>query len=695
MRPSCPSPSFRSLLLCLAGLCLGLGALPGQASAQQNWDDARVRELVGRARLARSAVVVDDSMRSYQADARGYVYFFLDRAGSEETNLVKTDQIALEVFWKAPDSTRQRIVGLRDEATLPTNINYHLDHLTVVQDDYDNLIRIGDGDEVSSVVHPVAPGSDRVYEFRIADSLTISFPGPREPVRVYEVEVRPRDFSRPGFVGTVFIDRASAAIVRMNFTFTSASYVDEYLDYIRISLDNSLWDGQFWLPYEQRVELRREVPWFDFPAGSVIRGRYEIRNYRFNEPLPAFLFQGSTVTALPRANREAFPFEEGLHEQVDREGLGPSPSLEEVRAQAARIAGQQLVGGLRRQRVWVPQTSFAARRNRAEGSTLGAGAAWRASDRLTIRAGGGYAFGARHPYATVRSQWTSGSVATPWTWSLDAHLHQDRDLGPFPLASGVGNSIAGILGDSDYRDLYFATGARLSLRPSDSPWEATLALEQHESATSLSFGRPLLPITEGTLASGTLAFDDQLPGRAGQAGFRLGAEVTLGRFDPTDATGPSRQRGNQTFGSASGSLSWTRTSWESGFDAQASLRGGWSSSSAPAQTRTLLGGRGTLVGYPLRTFVGDRWMLYHVEGFRDLAVPWVRVGAFGSIGATWLRPDALPAGWTGSETGLARWTAGLSARWLWDILRTDVGRGLNGGEWQLHLSIHKRFWPWL
>ena len=80
----------------------------------------------------------------------------------------------------------------------------------------------------------------------------------------------------------MYLDRATAAIVRMSFTFTPASYVDSYLDYIRISLDNSLWMGRYWLPYRQEVELRREMPILDFMAGSIIRGRFEIGDYEFN-----------------------------------------------------------------------------------------------------------------------------------------------------------------------------------------------------------------------------------------------------------------------------------------------------------------------------------------------------------------------------------------------------------------------------
>ena len=83
------------------------------------------------------------------------------------------------------------------------------------------------------------------------------------------IEVRPRDPGAPGIVGSLFVDAAQFDIVRMDFTFTRSSYVDRRLDYIRISLENGLWQGRFWLPFEQRVELPRQLPELDFPAGAT------------------------------------------------------------------------------------------------------------------------------------------------------------------------------------------------------------------------------------------------------------------------------------------------------------------------------------------------------------------------------------------------------------------------------------------
>jgi hypothetical protein len=183
-----------------AGLTLlaatGLAA-QAPAPASGAWNDPAVLELVTRARDLRGSTLVDSTFGSYQAEARGYVYFFFDRPDTGERSLVKADQVALDIYWQAPDRTKQVIVGQRDQKLFPTDIRYHLDHLTVVQDDFGDFIRMGDGDEVEAVLHPVGPGSEAAYDFLLSDSLTISYQN--GAVRVYEIRVRPRDFARPGF----------------------------------------------------------------------------------------------------------------------------------------------------------------------------------------------------------------------------------------------------------------------------------------------------------------------------------------------------------------------------------------------------------------------------------------------------------------------------------------------------------------
>ncbi|HET8655191.1 MAG TPA: hypothetical protein VFL93_06730, partial [Longimicrobiaceae bacterium] len=355
----------------VTALCLGIAApllAQAPAPADSGWNGPHALELIERAQMRRSgAIAADTGLVDYQAEARVFVYFYIDRTDTGQRNLVKTDQLALQLFWHAPDEVQQRIVGWRDEKSLPTNIHYHLDHLTVVMENFADVIRIGDGDEVRDVLHPAAPGAANFYDYRLADSLTLRLPGAPEPVRVYEVQVRPKDPSRPGFVGSIFVDRRAGDIVRMNFTFTSAAYVDPSLDYIDLSLDNGLWQGRYWLPNEQRVEIRRRIPELDIPAGSVIRATMRVSDYRFNQPLPPGTFVGPRVVAVPQKQREAFPFEEGIHAEVREEGIGPSVELADVQRMARELVRERALQKVSGLRLGMPSASDLLRYDRAEG----------------------------------------------------------------------------------------------------------------------------------------------------------------------------------------------------------------------------------------------------------------------------------------------------------------------------------------
>ena len=670
-------------LLLLACLVPGL-----EAQSDDGWNGSRALELVAQARDLRRATAVDSSFQAYEADARGYVYFFLDRPDSDERTLVKTDQIALKIFWRAPAETKQRVIGLRDEKQLPTSIKYHLDHLTVVQDDFGDLIRMGDGDEVAAVPHPVAPGAERVYDFRLGDSLTISLSGPTPDIRVYELEVRPKDTEAPGVIGSVFLQRGSGAIVRMTFTFTPASYVDGNLDYIRISMDNSVWDGKYWLPYRQEVELRRELPVIDFLAGSVIRGRFEIRNYQFNPPLEDFIFVGGPVSSVPQSVRENFPFETGLYDQLEEEGLETSPEIENIRKQAMAVVGRRYVSGLRPSRLYVPFVSSIYRYNRAEGSFTGGGAAFLLGPTWRLQSNGGYAFGRDDGQVSVTLAQVPSSRGLGFRFGWN-ELH---DVSPtLPGASTVLNTLGGLLADEDYTDPYFSSSAELRY-----DWSVggigTLRLaglwERHHSgdnvvaddATGTGKYRPVLPVDDGE----GWALEASYTRRIDARGIKTAATVRAGDFD------------GQKYASLWWESSLLRRLGSSRTTVEGSVQLGLSSEAAPAQSLYLLGGRHTLPGYPYRSFVGDQVLLMRIEGAQPLFAPWLSVRAFGVTGKTGFGSRELPDGWPSQSTRGFKSSAGMGLGLGWDLIRLDVGRGLDeGGDWEFVLSVQRRFWEWL
>lgn len=666
------------------------GTEPTQPDVQATgpWNDTRALELMERARERRQAPVVDDELRDYQAEANGYVYFYLDEEDSAERSLVKVDQVALDVYWAAPNRTHQRIVGRRDAQKLPSRIYYHLDHLAVVQNEFDDRIRLGDGDEVSDVLHPAAPGASSVYDFRLADSLSIQLGGVAEPIRVYEVEVRPQRMDQPAFIGSVFLDRASAAIVRMTFTFTPASYVDPRLDYINISLDNGLWDGKHWLPNEQRLEIRRELPAFDFPAGTVIRGVFRVGDYRFNQSPPDRLFRGSEIVALPPLVRERHEFPTGLFDDLNEEGLATRAELTDLRTRAIRLAGRQALSGLPRLRLFLPNASSVLRYNRTEGAYLGAGLSYTLDAASSARLSAGYASGPSH---------------IAWTGDLDRQLAENRlrltaehnvtrGLGVRPGASGALNTLHAALAGKDAHDLYFVSAAQLSLRrPLSQRWktELTLAHEEHRAPTlgratapfngSARF-RDLLTIDEGRLTAGTLAFA-RTPAPEAAAGWGARLEVEAGSFEGDAYLRP-------TIG-----LEAARRSSAHRLDVESRGMAGFGFGELPAQRLFLFGGRTTLPGYDIHRFVGDRFALADVTASAELLGPWVRLRALGAIGWSDLADAELPADWGAQATRGLRTSLGMGLGLVYDVLRVDVVRGLDrDGRWETIISAHPRFW---
>ncbi len=637
--------------------------------------------MVERARAARQSLFAEGELLDYQAEARGYVYFYLDLEDTGERVLVRTDQIALELLWRRPGLAKQIIVGRRHREALPTDIHYYTDRLVAVLDNFGDRIVIAEGDNVSDVLHPVAPGADSVYRYRFGESVTLRLPGRVGPVEVAEVVVRPWDTSEPGFVGSVFLDRAAGGIVRMDFTFTPSSYRERELDFIRVSLENALWEEKYWLPYQQRLEVRRELPELDLPAGTVILARMNISDYRFNQGIPMGRFRGAPVTSLPKSERESFPFERDLHAGLREEGLAPPLDPDQVERRARRYAAGEGLSGLPATRLRLPAASQLVRYNRAEGVALGAGLSRELAPGVRGEVRGGWAFGPGHPLLGAGV----AGAGPVWRWGLEAYLNRPRDLRPGPAASGVVNSVSTFVAGRDFLDLYYTDGVTVSAgRRVSASWSAGVSLtaeRQGAARKSADFSlrgeelRPVLPTLVGVMWRGSLDFlraaEEELE-RWWQADVSAGA----GLFEEARSDTPrlfvspvAELRGGRRFG-------WRNSELRLRASAGALL------GDALPQEGFYLGGRGTLPGHPFRALVGNGFALGSASGSAELAWPWLS----GRLAAA--------AGWV--EGAGARGSAGTGVGVAYDILRLELHRGVGpGGGWEVVVEVNERFWGFL
>ena len=670
-----------------------LPALPLAVPAAQTWNAPAAVDLAQRAIARRTQAAADTALRDYKAQAHGFL-FFLGQFGeglADPPRLVKADQLELEVYWKAPASSKQRVVGWRDRAELPTDINYHRDHLGIVQNNFGAAIRLGEGDEVRDVPHPLSAAGPDLYDYALADSTTITFP--QREVRVIALRVRPKDFDAPRIVGTLYVDAATADLVRLAFNFTPRAYLDAQLEDVSIVLDNALWEGRFWLPYRQELEIRRRATWLDVPARGIIHARWDIEGYAFNLGLATSWFQGDEITFLPKAERDSFPWPEPLADAIQTVAEPVRQSdLERVRAEVEQIAGRRALTGLKARRLGVRGLSDLVRANRVEGLTLGAGLVWRGGgERRELRVIASYGFSDRRPKGSVAAVDREGRGA------LEASLFREvRDVGDERVIAPLLNSFASQEFGADYGDYYLADGARLTYRHGSGvrgEWSAALGRETIRSlaVTAEPANGSFRP--NPALGGGETGVDlAQLALRRRSEGFAVRRDV---HYELVAETG--RADGGNTYVRVSGTGHLLLPAGATRLLVRA--LGGVATHALPAHRSFVLGGRGTLLGDDFRRWGGGRMALAHLEW--RVPVPFVslRLGPYTRTPRQLTVAPYVAAGWADRPVPGTPWVAtpgtrvtlGLGLEWL-GVFRFEAGVGADSRRVGFALDVTRDFW---
>lgn len=673
-----------------------LGVAPVSLAAQAaagggGWNAAPALALAAHAIRRRSVATADTALHDYKAHAHGFV-FFLGQFGDEPPRLIKADQLEDELYWKAPGASKQRIVGWRNEVQLPTDIAYHQDHLGIIQNNFGRAIRLGGGDEVLDVPHPLSLGATLDYDYAVGDTQLVMMPG--RTVRVVALRVRPKHFDAPRIVGTLYLDIATADVVRMAFDFTPASYRDPELEDVSVVLDDALWDGRFWLPYRQEIEIRRRVTWLDIPARGIIRGRWEVGDYTFNLGLAASWFTGDEISALPQAQLDSFPWPDSLAQALGSAALpARTDDLARLRADAARIAGGHVMTGLSPSRLGVRSLSDLIHVNRVEGLTVGGGVVQRLATGVELLARSSYGFGDHRVKGRGEASWT-----TPAGTVTLAGYREVRDVGDHPTTSTLVNSICTQEWGRDYGDYYLADGGQVSFRRAlgaDGRGDGTVSASRERIGSLPDVGWP---------AGGAYAYNPRLGAgyvdaarasiRRRSAGF--GADVRH------DWSGGAAVEGGRTDG---GSGYWRVSADGAALFPLAATKVvlssdvGIASTNLPAYRAFVMGGRGTLLGDDYRSWGGRRAARVGLEW--RLPVPFLSLSA-GPYARTPPRLIVAPfatAGWVDRPVDATPWratpgtrvTLGMAFEWL-GLVRFEGGYGAESRRVHFALDLSRDFW---
>jgi hypothetical protein len=657
--------------------------------AAQGWDGPDALALVRRAVDQRAAVEADSMLLSYRTRAHGFV-FFLAQVGeglAQPPRLIKADELDVEVYWQAPDHSKQVVLGWRDGRFLPTDIEYHRDHLGIVTNNFGDVIRIGEGDEVRDAIHPLSRAGPTLYHYALGDSLTIRT-GSGE-VTVRDVQVRPRSFARPLVVGTMFIDTETAELVRFRFSFTPAAYLDRQLEDITIALENARFEGRWWLPHRQEIEIRRRVSYFDFPARGIIRGRWEIEDYDLNVGIPPEVLAGPSIGGLVRPQLGDSGWDVPL-EQAIADVAAPinAQDMEALRVQVERIAGSRALGGLPSSRLATGSLSDLARVNRVQGLALGFGGVIGIGGRMSVRPQLGY--------GTSDHRVTGGLTLLAGTGATQVSLGGERrirDFADLQVISPAVNSLLSQEAGDDYGDYVLLDAASVGARhrlDGRTSLELRLALEESQSVGVSS-----------TPANGTYRPNPGL----GAGSFRI-ARATVERASGGMAVAGDFQ-GRLALEAGEGDGEYLRAAadgrWLTGAGPGRLLtrfHAGAGTNGLPAYRSFVLGGRGTLLGEPFRAYGGRTMALAHAEWRVEVPVPALPLGSFASTGRHLTLAPFFAAGWADrplaglpwEQTGGIRPVAGLAAEWLMGLLRFEVGVGLRSGDVGFSVDVNRDWW---
>ncbi len=671
----------------------------------QGWNDSTVRALIDRA-IARRANQLDSTgLADYHARAHGYLTF-LAQVGPgfpDPPRVVRSDELAVEVYWRAPDLSKEVVVGRRDTLLLPVEVGYYRDRFGIIEGGLGDSIRLGEGNDVRGVPHPLAPGAPALYDYAIVDSLRIRTP--QSTSDVLAVRVRPRDPGAPRAVATLYVDRASGALVRLSLTFTRSAILDRRIESLSVTLENAQVEGRYWLPHTQQLEVVRTTTWLSYPVRGIIRSRWEVCCYAINRGLDPRMFGGPEVVAAPTPVLAAYPWQGRVLDSIPPDVRVATPAdVEQAEATARSLIRQSALPHAQASVLSGRGISDFVRVDRVEGLAVGAGLTRALADPWTADIRGRYGMSDRAAKGAASVSWQEpGGVGIRLT-----AFRRYADASDVTETLTLANTLAAELAGADRTEPYDSRGAELVAAgpaPAGFRWHATAARETQGPLAvhaDPAFGRygPTIPAWSLWDTRAALGLDrPETPGPLGTL-WRTHGTIDATWFHRRDV---ARTEPDPVVGHAFWSGEAERPFGPDRLDlrltaATVLARGGLAAT--PPQDLVYLGGPVSGPGYGYHEFAAQTGASAHVEWGFPVPFPAIDLGhRFGGASPrTAILAPFVHVVYVDRSAPFAParegWypAAGLGVLTFFDLLRVDVARGLRDGRWTLAVDTDRAWW---
>lgn len=656
-----------------------LVAVPRLASAQE-WAPGATIGLVRRAAAQRSSRDADSVVASWHARAHGVVRFtsLTGEPPDQIERVLRADELRVEVYGAGPGRNKQVIVAWRDTSFLPNVLRYHRDHLGIVANDFGGTIRIGDGDEVRDLIHPLSAAGLEHYRFAVGDTTVIASATAR--VRVVAVAVRPADPRAAGVVGTLYLDVDRAALVRFLFTFTPASYRDATVADITVTLENSLQEGARWLPWRQSIAIRRGSPLLDLPWQTIIRGDWQIDEYQLGVAQPPDRFTGVAIDGL----RRPMPGARWDGPITDLLTTLPASDADIDRAQreASRALHGKSLDGLPGLRFFARGLGDFVHVNRVQGVTPGFGLRLGLGAALTVR--GQVGIGLSDHRVVGQADLTRSIGVARVSLSASRAV---QDVSDAPVISSMLNSFQTVVGGHDHGD--YTLIERAGVRVATTIASTNLVVEAGREwswSVGAAFSsldgtmRPNPALGIGAATIGRVALSHR---RANGDGWSVGVEGG---------------RTSATWGRATLGAQATLPVGRDALVLQADVGAG--TAALPGYRAFVLGGWGSLVGIPDRALGGRRTGRAELAWAMPVTIPMptltsrVRLrlpSTLSLVAAAGVAGGAM-AGLPWQASGEIEPVAGVRLDLWGPLLRLESGVSLHTGHVGVTFDVHPDWW---
>ncbi len=224
----------------------------------------------------------DSTIADYQATIRYRLSVAIGRRVWSKAPPSAVEEQVARIQWQQPNDLRIDVIGRRFRArNRDLELSSAWDRPWFVPRGVDDSVRIFSDDfPATGALHPLAPSGPTWYRYALTGDLTVT-PARGGALRLLRVQVTPRRSGPALIAGQMWIDSATAQVVRLSFRYigtalwvrpepgprgpdsTKARRLNSLANRIvsiDADLEYGLQEGRYWMPYRQVIAGRIRIP---------------------------------------------------------------------------------------------------------------------------------------------------------------------------------------------------------------------------------------------------------------------------------------------------------------------------------------------------------------------------------------------------------------------------------------------------